>query len=109
MPAVQENIFGTLEQLLVWQIADSAFPSGGFVHSGGLEANVQYRQVQSETLPEWIEVQVTAAARGILPFVVAAFDDSQGFRRVDHAVHVFINNPVVSRASIARDRRSWPP
>lgn len=102
MPAVEENFFGAVDQLLVWQIADSAFPSGGFVHSGGLEANVQFRQVQSDTLSEWIEVQITATARATLPFVFAAFDDTEGFERVDHAIHVFINNPVVSRASIAQ-------
>ncbi len=32
---------------LVWQLIDSAFPSGGFAHSAGREAAVQHR-IQAE-------------------------------------------------------------
>lgn len=106
MPAIEENFFGGINPLLVWQIADSAFPCGAFVHSGGLEANSQFHQVEGESLSEWIEAQLIAAARATLPFVFAAYDHPEQFTRVDHAIHAFIHNPVISRASLAQGQ-SW--
>ena len=34
-------------QWLLWQLADSAFPTGGFAHSGGLEAAWQNGEVSN--------------------------------------------------------------
>ena len=31
---------------LIWQMVDTAFPSGGFAHSAGLEAAVQWGELQ---------------------------------------------------------------
>ncbi len=102
MASSKQKFLGRSDSLLVWQIADSAFPCGGFVHSGGLEANFQFRQVEAETLPEWIDVQLTAAARGILPFVFAAYDDPERLADIDRDFHAFMKSPVASRASRAQ-------
>jgi urease accessory protein len=35
------------EDWLLWQLADSAFPTGGFAHSGGLEAAWQHGEIRN--------------------------------------------------------------
>jgi urease accessory protein len=62
---------------LLLQLADSAFPTGGFVHSGGLESAWQLGLFSREQLGGWIEDGVQQAASGALPFVLAAFDGGE--------------------------------
>jgi hypothetical protein len=50
---------------LVWQLADSALPTGGFAHSGGLEAAWQHGEVrQSSQLASFIEASLEQLGHG---------------------------------------------
>lgn len=59
----------------VLQLADSAFPTGGFAHSGGLEAALQSGIVRGASgVRRFVEEAILAASTGALPLVGAAWD-----------------------------------
>jgi urease accessory protein len=93
---------------LIWQLIDSAFPIGGFAHSGGLEAAVQAGIVRSaETLVGFVELQLSAAARATAPFFLAvhrAASEAAQIAEIDSACDAFLSNHVVNRASRAQGR-----
>ena len=87
-------------QWLLWQLADSAFPTGGFAHSGGLEAARQHGEVNGgDSLQEYLRVSLTQLAHASLPFVHAVFADVRPFRDVDARCDAFLSNHVANRAS----------
>lgn len=87
-------------QWLLWQLADSAFPTGGFAHSGGLEAAWQNGEVSHRgELREWLMVSLRQAARASLPFVNAAHNDPARLPDVDQLCDAFTSNHVANRAS----------
>src|SRR5260221_11759540 len=70
-PPVPERI----DDWLLWQLADSAFPTGGFAHSLGLEAAWQHGEVRNRTeLVSFIEAGLQQLGHAALPLVTAAFD-----------------------------------
>ncbi len=88
---------------LILQLADSAFPAGGFAHSGGLEAAVQAGVVRSERdLRAWIADALWNAGSGALPFVAAAHDGD--FAAVDRACDAFVVSAIANRASRTQGR-----
>ena len=93
---------------LTWQLIDSAFPTGGFAHSGGLEAAFQTGIVRSpETLIDFVDMQLCAAARAVAPFLLTAHRESRDAARIveiDSACDVFLSNHVANRASRAQGR-----
>lgn len=86
--------------LLLWQLADSAFPAGGFPHSAGLEAAMQHGEVTGrDDLENFTRAVIRQAARGALPFVTAAHADPGGILSLDARCDAFLSNPVTNRAS----------
>jgi len=91
---------------LVWQLADSAFPAGGFAHSYGLEAAWQQGEVDAASLPSFVRDAIAQAGHSGLPFVLAAFDDPGSLFVIDERCDAFLRNPVASRASRVQGR-AW--
>ncbi len=90
---------------LLWQLADSAFPTGGFAHSLGLEAAWQHGEVCNRTeLISFIEVGLQQLGHAALPFVTAAFDAPEKLGEFDQLCDAFTTNHVANRASRAQGR-----
>ena len=91
--------------LLVWQLIDSAFPSGGFAHSAGLEASVQHGHVTDGAGVHAFARQALAqCGRGALPLVTAAHRRPEDVAELDRLSDVFLSNPIANRASRAQGR-----
>jgi urease accessory protein len=88
---------------LLWQLADSAFPTGGFAHSGGLEAAWQQGEIRSAAeLASFIEASLEQTGRSALPFVSEAFYEPPRFPETDRCSEAFLSNHVANRASRAQ-------
>jgi len=89
--------------LLLWQLADSAFPAGGFAHSAGLEPAMQHGEVTSrDELAGFVRAQIRQAGHGALPLVTAAHARPDDLERLDALCDAFLRNPVANRASRAQ-------
>jgi len=92
-------------QLLLWQLADSAFPTGGFAHSAGLEAAWQHGEVRNRSeLREWLVVSLNQVSHAALPFVNRAHVDPERLEELDHLCDAFTANHVANRASRLQGR-----
>ena len=90
---------------LVWQLMDSAFPTGGFAHSSGLEAAWQHGEVRGRAeLLSFAETSLEQLGHGYLPFVLAAFDAPEKLAEFDQLCDAFTTNHVANRASRAQGR-----
>jgi len=101
---------------LVWQVVDSAFPTGAFAHSFGLEAAWQQGEVEDvAALQRFLDASISQAGRSVLPFVTAAYLDPTRLESLDALAEAFLINPVANRASRVQGRalaatvaRVWP-
>lgn len=85
---------------LIWQIADSTFPAGGFAHSGGLEAAWQAGLLgDASELADLLRSFLRQTAHGIAPFVAATCDHPSRFDHVDEVCNAVLSNHVANRAS----------
>jgi urease accessory protein len=92
-------------ELLILQLVDSAFPAGGFVHSGGLESAVQLGQVTHvQSLEEFLRTSLQQVRRGVLVFVARAWRGAADISSVDRDCDLFLNNHIANRASSAQGR-----
>lgn len=87
----------------LWQIVDSAFPTGGFAHSNGLETAKQAGQVRDEDdLVEFSQVVLQQAADTVLPYVECVYQTPESLTTADAHCDAFLVNPVANRASRAQ-------
>ena len=105
-----------MSNLLIWQLADSAFPTGAFAHSWGLEAAWQGGEVPDlRALRQFGLDALEQSGRSVLPLLNAAHRDRARLRELDEIADLFLVNPVANRASRAQGRafsttcsRVWP-
>ncbi len=89
----------------LWQLADSAFPTGGFAHSGGLEAAWQHGELANRAaLAAFIEASLRQFGRGSLPLVTGAYDEPERLNDLDRLCENFLINHVANRASRLQGR-----
>ena len=87
---------------LFWQVIDSAFPIGGFAHSGGLEAAVQLGYVQdSAALGEFVHTNLDQAAQFSAPFVAAVLRSPVDYPGLNERYDTLLINDPANRASRA--------
>ncbi len=82
---------------IVLQLADSAFPTGGFAHSAGLEATLQAGELGS--VQTFCAELVDQLAHGSLPIVAAAHDDPARLAELDAFTRATLWSHVATRAS----------
>jgi urease accessory protein len=90
---------------LLWQLADSAFPTGGFAHSAGLEGAWQNGEVRNRNeLVSFAEAGLHQLGRAALPFVNAAHAEPERLVEFDNLCDAFTTNHVANRASRAQGK-----
>ena len=90
---------------LLLQMADSAFPSGGFAHSLGLEAAVQLGEVTgAQGVERFVDASLWQAGHGALPFVGEAHAAPEDIARVDAVCDAYLASVVQNRASRTQGR-----
>jgi urease accessory protein len=101
---------------LIWQLADSAFPAGGFAHSNGLEAAWQHGEVRdSQGLTRFCEASLWQFGHASLPFMLATHRNPERICEVNKLFDCFTTNHIANRASrvqgqsfLASARRIFP-
>src|SRR4051812_24408058 len=87
---------------IVLQLADSAFPTGGFAHSAGLEAHVQAGELKN--LESYCRELLDQLAHGSLPMVGVVHDQPARIGEVDAFARTTLWNHVAARASRMQGR-----
>jgi urease accessory protein len=87
------------------QIADSAFPTGGFAHSAGLEAAMHHGRARTAAdLDAYVREHLWNVGYASLPFVGAAFDATGEVWALDAWIDATLLNHVANRASRTQGR-----
>ena len=101
---------------LTWQVADSAFPTGTFAHSWGLEAAWHQGEIEShDALRRFLDAAVQQTGFATLPLLNAVYQRLDDLERLDALTEAFLINAVANRASRIQGRsllatavRVWP-
>lgn len=99
-----------------WQLIDSAFPSGGFAHSLGLESAYHAGEISGErSLRRFLRDALLQTGYMVLPLLNAAHRDPERLEELDGLADAFLTNAVANRASRVQGRafvaacaRIWP-
>jgi urease accessory protein len=86
------------------QLADSAFPAGGFAHSAGLEAAVQLGEVKGGALEGFLHDSLWQAGYGSLPLVSDVHPAPERVGELDSLCDAFLLSSVANRASRTQGR-----
>src|SRR5690349_13973229 len=106
--AAKNGLAGPPADLLLWQLADSAFPTGGFAHSGGIEAAWQHDEVRTRAeLASFLEASLQQVGWNALPLVRAAHAEPDRLAELDELCDAFTSNHVANRASRGQGRALW--
>lgn len=90
------------QEWLLWQLADSGFPTGAFAHSAGLEAATQVGLIpDSPTLRDWLLWSAEHVLSGSLGYVNAAHRDPARLVDLDRHADTTILTSSARRASVA--------
>ncbi len=90
---------------IVLQLADSAFPTGGFAHSAGLEALLQAGELRSPAdLAAHCHDVIRTVTRGALPIVACVHADPARLAELDTFTAATLWSHVAARASRAQGR-----
>jgi urease accessory protein len=87
---------------IVLQLADSAFPTGGFTHSAGLEAALQAGELAS--VERFCTELVDQLAHGSLPILAGVHDDPARLAELDAFTRATLWSHVAARASRTQGR-----
>jgi urease accessory protein len=99
------NRHSSFDRWLFLQLADSAFPTGGFAHSAGLEAAWQHGEIRNRhELVSYIEACLYQLGHAALPFVTAAHNKPYRLEEFDNLCESFITNHIANRASRAQGK-----
>ncbi len=92
-----------MDDWTLWQLADSAFPSGGFAHSAGLEAALQLGQVVGPNgLESFVRRSLWQAGAFALPILTEAHSQPEAIDRIDRLCDAMTTNHVANHASRAQ-------
>jgi urease accessory protein len=95
----------SLADLLVWQLCDSAFPSGGFAHSGGLEAAWRAGHVSdTAALEDYLQNQLRQWTHATAPLALWAYREPGEILKADALCDLVLNHPIANRASRAQGK-----
>jgi len=87
---------------IVLQLADAAFPAGGFAHSSGLEAAARLGELRD--LDAFVDASLWQAGHASIPYVGAAWDASERIAELDAMCDALLVSHVANRASRAQGR-----
>ena len=94
-----------MREWAIYQLCDSTFPTGGFVHSGGVEAAFQMGRIKDPAaLEEFLAVQVAQTLHGSMPFVIGAYREPDHLAAIDAECEAFLTNHIARRASRMQGR-----
>ncbi len=94
-----------MQDALVWQLVDSAFPTGAFAHSLGLESAWHHGEIASrDDLRRFVEATILQTASGTLPLVNGAHREPARLAEWDARNDAFLSNAVANRASRQQGR-----
>ena len=84
---------------------DSAFPAGGFAHSGGLEAAWQHGEIRDAgDLSSFIEASLWQTASSMIPFVTVGHSAPGQLIEFNLRCEAYLTNHVANRASRLQGR-----
>jgi urease accessory protein len=89
---------------LAMQLADSAFPAGGFAHSAGIEAASQLGELLPGGVERFAHDAVWQAGFGSLPIVGDAHREPARVAAIEAAYDAFLTGAVGNRASRTQGR-----